>query len=350
MTTADSPTVAVREAREVLRPLWLPVEEAGRALCLVKRTRSIIRHVLLQGIRTLDSAYGAWDVATWWAIARTAREHAMSTMAIGCFMGAFTSKQALATGVQPLHFARRLLGRDVVEHQVSRVQQYLHTVGYGPTSADHPCFVTALATLMLWIGRPELEAITIEAIEAAHSAAPPRSERRSADFRLARALHRMELLPRQLSARDYSADAVTGVDPEWAAWCARWRATSTLAPRTAQGVYYAALRAGRWLAQDHPSVRTPDRWTRDLCIEYVAAVNDGKLGDLAAPSVYAGVRRRRGAPLSPRYKESVIRSLRLFFRDFAGVGLVPSRFRSTTRAGHAPLCPGIDWTQPSRAR
>jgi hypothetical protein len=45
-----------------------------------------------------------------------------------------------------------LFGREAVEHQIRRVQQYLHDVGYGPTSADHPCFVTALATLMLRIG------------------------------------------------------------------------------------------------------------------------------------------------------------------------------------------------------
>ena len=84
----------------------------------------------------------------------------MCTMAIGCCLGALTSEQALAVGVQPLHFARRLFGREAVEHQVGRVQQYLKAVGYGPTSADHPGFVTALATLMLRTGHVELEAMT----------------------------------------------------------------------------------------------------------------------------------------------------------------------------------------------
>ncbi|MCA1646632.1 MAG: hypothetical protein LC797_14625 [Chloroflexi bacterium] len=97
----------------------------------------------------------------------------MSTMAIGCWLGAFTSDQALAVGVQPLHFARRLFGRKAVEYQVRRVQQYLKSVGYGPTSADHPGFVTALATLMLRTGRVELAAMTIEVIEAAHRDVDP---------------------------------------------------------------------------------------------------------------------------------------------------------------------------------
>jgi integrase len=272
------------------------------------------------------TAYGAWDLSTWMAVAQTAGEHAASTLAVGCWLGIFTSQQALAAGVQPLHFARRLFGRAAVEHQVGRVQQYLHTVGYGPTSADHPCFVTALATLMLRVGRVELEAMTIDAIEAAHRAAPPRSPRRSAYFRLARALHGMGLLPRRIAAHAYIHDAATGVDPEWAAWCARWRATTTLTPRTAQGVYYGVLRAGRWLAREQPTVRSPTAWTRDLALAYVAAVTEGWLGELAAPSVYAGPRRRRNAPLSPRYKETVLRSLRLFFRDLQEWGWCPRHF------------------------
>jgi hypothetical protein len=73
-------------------------------------------------------------------------------------------------------------------------------------------------------------------------------------------------------------------------------------------------------------VRTPDAWTRDLCIAYVAAVNLAQLGDLAAPSVYAGAHRRRDAPLSPRYKATVIRALRIFFRDLQEWGWCPRTF------------------------
>ncbi len=328
----------------MLRPLWEPVDAAGRALRLAPRTRSAIRRVLLREMVISGEAYGAWDPPTWVTVARTAGEHAASTLAVGCFLGAFTGEQALAAGVQPLHFARRLFGREAIEHEVGRVRRYLHAVGYGPTSADHPCFVTALAALLLRIGRVELEAITVEAIEAAHSAAPPRSPRRTAYFRLARALHGMGLLPRPIQAHGYRTDAATGVDPEWAAWCARWRATSTFAPKTAQGVYYGALRAGRWLAREHPTVRTPAAWTRDLALAYVAAVNAGVLGDLAAPSVYAGRRRRRGTPLSARYKATVLRALRLFFRDLQEWEWCPRRFDpqrvlATPRAIRALIAP-----------
>jgi hypothetical protein len=51
---------------------------------------------------------------------------------------------------------------------VGRVQQYLKSVGYRPTSADYRGFVTALATLMVLTGHVELVAMTIDVIEAAH--------------------------------------------------------------------------------------------------------------------------------------------------------------------------------------
>lgn len=106
-----------REAHKTLHSVLAPIEEAARTLRLVARTRSAIRKVILQGLREHGEGYGAWDVPTWAAVAHTAGEHAMSTMAIGCLLGAFTSEQALAVGVQPLHFARRLFGREAVEYQ-----------------------------------------------------------------------------------------------------------------------------------------------------------------------------------------------------------------------------------------
>jgi len=151
--------VLYRDAHKTLRPILLPIDDAVRALRLVPRTRSAIRNVILQGMRESGEAYGEWSLSRWADVARTAGEHAMSTMAIGCWLGAFTSEQALAAGAQPLHFARRLFGRDAVEYQVGRVQQYLKSVGYGPTSADHPGFVTALATLMLRTGHGQRRAL-----------------------------------------------------------------------------------------------------------------------------------------------------------------------------------------------
>ncbi|MBI4218590.1 MAG: site-specific integrase [Chloroflexi bacterium] len=57
-------------------------------------------------------------------------------------------------------------------------------------------------------------------------------------------------------------DPLHGVPSEWASWCERWRATSTLAPGTRKAVFHIALRAGRWLKSAHPEVTSPGQWDR----------------------------------------------------------------------------------------
>jgi len=89
-------------------------------------------------------------------------------------------------------------------------------------------------------------------------------------------------------------------------------------------VFYAVLKAGRWLAREYPDVRTPEDWTRDVALAYVAAVNSCVLGDLVAPSAYKG--RPRGAPLSPRSKAHVLGALRTFLRDCHAWGWCARRF------------------------
>jgi hypothetical protein len=39
------------------------------------------------------------------------------------------------------------------------------------------------------------------------------------------------------------------------------------------------LRMGRWLAAEHPEVREPGQWTRELCAAWVAAVDRLRIGD-----------------------------------------------------------------------
>jgi integrase len=137
----------------------------------------------------------------------------------------------------------------------------------------------------------------------------------------------MGVLPRGIARRTYVTDPLADVDPEWVTWCKRWRTTSTLAPKTVQAVYYGALKAGRWLAREHPDVRSPDGWTRDLGLAYVAAVNHGVLSDLVAPSAH--LERRRGAPLSPRSKDRLLCMLRIFLRDCQEWGWCARRFDPT---------------------
>jgi integrase len=184
--------------------------------------------------------------------------------------------------------------------------------------------MTAISRLLVHAGRAELEAITFEALAQAHAESPPRSTPRRAYYRVAHALHGMGLLPHGLKRRVYQTTSLTDVDPVWVEWCERWRRTSTLAPTTVQRTYYSVLKAGRWLLREHPSVRSPDQWTRDLAIAYVAAVDHGIVGDLVTTHV-----QHRGAPLLARSKAWLLSALRRFFIDCQEWGWCPTRFDPT---------------------
>ncbi|HEV7377771.1 MAG TPA: tyrosine-type recombinase/integrase [Pyrinomonadaceae bacterium] len=118
--------------------------------------------------------------------------------------------------------------------------------------------------------------------------------------------------------------ATDDVPAEWRCWCQRWRDTSTLAPSSRTTVYYNALKIGRWLAHRHPEVLTPHLWTRELALEYVAAVDRMKIGEWSNPGgMYAD---QHGKPLRPNAKEKHLGSVRAFFRDCQEWDWIKRRF------------------------
>ena len=164
------------------------------------------------------------------------------------------------------------------------------------------------------VGSPQLEALTVELLEAVHQEAPRGSSRRRATFRLARSLHGMGLLPRAIPHRPYRHDAAHAADPEWATWCERWLATSTLAIRTRRSIYYGLLKAGGWLLETYPSVRSPDldptarsgwpMWLRSMAWRSATRTRSPSSWHL----------RPRGKPISANYKVRAARGRRALLR------------------------------------
>ncbi len=253
-----------------------------------------------------------------------------------------TSTASVASTPHGTASARELVCAATVRRELGRVRAYLHAVGYAREGTGSLGLYTALTYLFSLVGVPRLEALTVAVLERVHREAPPRSSRRRATFRLARVLHGMGLLPGAIPHRSYPHDAAHGVDPAWAAWCERWHATSTLAPRTRRSIYYGLLKAGRWLAETHPAVRSPDAWTRDVAVAYVAAVNGLSIGDLSSPSKLH--LRPRGTPISANYKVRLLGAVRAFLRDAQEWGwcrrrLDPIRVFAIPRAVKAQIGP-----------
>jgi integrase len=325
-------------AREALSDVLDPLVVAGDALRLDERSIRWVQRAVLRGMHDRHTACGSWSAEDWIAVAQTARTFRGNVIAVACWLGRLPTEQIRSAGIRPTDLARRLFGRSQFEGEVERVRAHLRGVGYGPSAMTRRSLSTALAVLFVRAGRAELEALTIELLQDAHQSAPARSEHRRMCYRVAHALHGMGLIPRRIQHRSYTCVAAAEVDPEWVAWCNRWRETTTLAPASARYVYYAILKAGRWLAREHPTIRNPDDWTRDIARAYVSAVNDCKLGEFVTPDAYKG--RHRGTPLSPYSKVQLLSAARRFLRDcqeweWCGRHFDPVRVMATPRSLNA---------------
>jgi integrase len=236
-----------------------------------------------------------------------------------------------------------LFGRAQVEKQLGRVQAYLQTVGYGRTAGYRHSVPSAVCHLFIHVGCADLDAVTIDVVEIAHAAQPKGSMRRTGYFRIARVLHGMGILTR--SIRHHSGNAyqpLAEIDPEWASWCHRWRSMSTLERTTVKTVYGCILRAGRWLARNHPEVHSPEDWTRDIAREYVTALSHALRGDLLAGGVQFVT--DAGAPLAASSKYAYLCALRIFLRDCQEWGWCtrhfdPARTLATPRSIKALIGP-----------
>jgi integrase len=84
------------------------------------------------------------------------------------------------------------------------------------------------------------------------------------------------------------------------------------------------VEGGAWLANRHPDIAEPQDWTRDIAMDFVAAVTRMRVGDYVGRDV--AHRARAGDPLAPRTIDHVIFDLRRFFVDCQNWGWIPYRF------------------------
>src|SRR3989454_5003914 len=113
------------------------------------------------------------------------------------------------------------------------------------------------------------------------------------------------------------------VPPVWGEWCQRWHTTSTLAASTRQSVYSRLLTVGRWLAQAHPEIESPEQWTRELPLEFATAVDRLKVGQWASRSLPPELVDK---PIKPKAKAHLFSTMRMFFRDCQEWEWIPRRF------------------------
>ncbi|MDT5155827.1 MAG: hypothetical protein QOH51_184 [Acidobacteriota bacterium] len=305
----------------LLRPLYDVLEVTGAC----KAARNSAVHLTVEEMHRRQTTFWAWGEGEWLEVlcpnerefhvrhrwSGNCRQYVVAAAYLLC---GFTALHAIGTFFQ-YRLALKVFGREAVDAALRRMREELRGVGYGSRGKSY--VANALYWALLLNRSPRLEDLTAEALEEVRRRGTPYVKRGVS--MISRSLLRMGIIARPLSRPAEGAPpagryrAADDVRAEWLGWCRRWRDTSTLAPSSRTTVYYNALKIGRWLAHHHPDVLTPRAWTRELALEYVAAVDRMKIGEWANPGgMYAG---QHGKPLRPNAKDKHLGSVRAFFRD-----------------------------------
>ncbi|MGX9890509.1 tyrosine-type recombinase/integrase [Streptomyces sp. NPDC002276] len=110
----------------------------------------------------------------------------------------------------------------------------------------------------------------------------------------------------------------------WGEWVERWTATTTMTHRSRLHSRAALLKAGRWVADQHPEVADPAVWTRQTCAAWIAVVDRMKIGDYVVRT--SSFQEHLGQPLQAESKAGLVRGVRVFFRDIQDWDWLPRQF------------------------
>ena len=229
---------------------------------------------------------------------------------------------ALKFYLSPLHVYLR---QRTFRQECGRLHQALQKIGYGKINLQRN-FPSILAAVMLENRNPYLESFNNELLERTR-------EKYTAQARsigkISQGLAALGILPHPLRMRNYVSwkeKSGDGIAPEWVDYCRRWRETSTLQPKTRESNYSFILRAGLWLAQNHPEITSPAEWTVETCADFLAALNRLKVGEWQLHSFDYTGRGNLGTPLNANSKRGVLYAIRRFFSDIQHWGWVQLKF------------------------
>ena len=310
-----------------------PIDDAMFFSSARRQTRYSSVGLVLKHIHRHQHVYWAWSRDEWLELVDLGhsvwRQH---LLACAYWLGGQRDLHARLRIDSPFRYALacKVFGAEPVDEAVKQVAQVCQGWGCGPV-LDRTLLPRAVCELLLRSGSPRLAGITIEAVRQARESGLPVPVRWRLD-RVVRALEELALLGipgevrRPLDPVGQLPAIASDVPLEWARWCQRWRATTTVVPASRRTMHGILLQVGRWLAATHPEVQGPHDWTRELCAEYIAAVDRMHVGDWVHQPLNPGLRDRVGKPIMPRSKDHYIRTMCRFLEACQEWGWINSRF------------------------
>lgn len=195
-------------------------------------------------------------------------------------LGGFTAFCQLG-GFGRLSLAWRVFGRDRVDGEIGRLRWVLAGWGYRLGRGDDTLLPMVACQVFLLNRSPHLEELGTGGFDRIRGARLVGGARLNTLHAIQKAVASLGFCgpPAPRAGRD--PDRAGGGPAGWARWVDRWYATSTLTPRVRGGVRATLLKAGRWLAAEHPGAADPAAWTRQTCAARVAALDRMSAGDYA---------------------------------------------------------------------
>ena len=320
---------------KALERLLAPLQAAVALTSSRPMSRPIAVFTLLEECAIADSTFWAWDADQWVTVlgehsrAFSAR-HAVAVgydvrgiiAAMAILLNCFDSAGVLHRigSFRRRALAEKVFGKESVDAAEEEISIPLRQWGYvvqGPV-------LSGICDALLCNRSPRLADLNAEILDNLRQSYG--HARRTSYYQLARALAALGYLDAQLPLASSTSgfqreDLTQGVDPAWAEWVERWAATATLKCR--RDTRHHLYKMGRWLRANHPDIREPQQWTRQLAVEYRAACCQMKVGDYTVRKVKL---RRRGKPLAPGAISSELVAARTFFWDCQEWGWIDRKF------------------------
>ena len=250
-------------------------------------------------------------------------------LVVAYVLGEFSDFHLLGQHYSPQRLAKRIFGETPIDAAIQRIFHLLQSSGYSELNAEKTA--GSLCEALLVNRSVRIEDLTLDILRIIRSRAATYGHFTRYTYTLSIALTHLGILERPLLIEErwgkvpIEEKVVQGIAPEWVSWCKRWRDTTTLQPGSKRLIYYETLTIGRWLAQTHPEITSPEQWTRELAAEYVAMITHITMGQWTS-GITPLPNSKIGQPASAATKSNYLSCMRTFFRDAQEWGWISRRF------------------------
>lgn len=323
-----------------------PLDDALKVIHASDERKARALFMLLEQVKEKQTLFWGWTATEWLGllhdeprlgVRHQQRAIGLPLIAYAYLLTGFCAFSAIAFQPMPTWIATLIFGADALGDAIDHLLAEMQRANHAPLTGSVKLFVSRL---LLYSGSPSIAGVTPEAAAYVlnhHGVRTYNYLARQISDALAGlgVLEQPAVRPNRPPADKPRFKTPQPAQPgrkrekrpetavaEWQQWCQRWHEASPLPATTRRRRYQLLLRVGRWLQATHPEVTSPEQWTRDLALDFVAAVCQWRGGEWALQPLVVG----QGEPLSASTRIALIAETRAFFMDCQQWVWLPRRF------------------------